>query len=292
MIYDFRKKQKFGYTTGSCATAGALAALLYLKFNKKVSYVEIFNLDEDRLIIPIYKVFKLDDNKAKAIVIKDAGEDIDITNHIKVEVEVELLNGNKEIVIKGSKGVGVVTKKGLQVKVGEKAINPKPKEMIKKNLLKYLDDNEKLIITISIPNGEELAKKTLNPKLGIVGGLSILGTTGIVKPMSDEAYRESLVSQIDVAIANNYKNLIFVPGNIGKNIAKKLLNAEEDKIIIVSNFWGYMFDRAEERGVKEITILGHAGKIVKLAAGIYNTHSKIADARNEILAAYSSLFLN
>ncbi|WP_456419443.1 cobalt-precorrin-5B (C(1))-methyltransferase CbiD [Methanocaldococcus infernus] len=290
MIYDFRKKQKFGYTTGSCVAAASLAALFYLKFNKIEDYVEIFNLDGDKLIIPIEKIERLGD-KVRVTVIKDAGEDCDITNGIEIVVEAKLKKGDKGVVIKGGKGVGIVTKDGLPVKKGEKAINPKPKEMIINNLIKYLDDNETFEIEIIIPKGEELAKKTLNPKLGIVKGLSILGTTGIVKPMSNEAYKKSLVSQIDVALASGFKHLIFVPGNIGLRMAKKLLNCSEDQIVIVSNFWGYMLDKAEEKGVKEITILGHAGKIIKLAAGIYNTHSKVADARNEILTAYSSLFL-
>ncbi|ACV25058.1 cobalt-precorrin-5B (C(1))-methyltransferase CbiD [Methanocaldococcus fervens] len=291
MIYDFRKKSKFGYTTGSCAAAGAYSALYYLKFGEKLSHVEIENLNGDKLIIPIEKIEK-SGNKAKAVIIKDAGEDIDITNGIEIITEVELKKGKKDVIIKGGEGVGTVTKDGLQVKKGEKAINPKPKEMIKKNLLKLLNEDEVAEVIISVPKGKELAKKTLNPKLGIIGGLSILGTTGIVRPMSNEAYMNSLVPQIDVALANDYKKLIFVPGNIGTKYAKKLLNADNDEIVEVSNFWGFMLDKAKEKGVKEILIFGHAGKIVKLAGGIYNTHSKIADCRNEILAAYSSLFID
>lgn len=226
------------------------------------------------------------------MVIKDAGGDIDITNGIEIITEVELKKGKKDVIIKGGEGVGIVTKNGLQVKKGEPAINPKPREMIRNNLLKLLNDDEVVEVTISIPKGKELAKKTLNPKLGIVGGLSILGTTGIVRPMSNEAYMNSLAPQIDVALANGYKRLIFVPGNIGTKYAKQLLNANDDEIIEVSNFWGFMLDKAKEKGVEEILIFGHAGKIIKLAGGIYNTHSKVADCRNEILAAYSSLFID
>ncbi|ENN96029.1 cobalt-precorrin-6A synthase [Methanocaldococcus villosus KIN24-T80] len=289
MIYDFRKKLKYGYTTGSCAAAGAFAALYFLKYNKKLDYVLIENSSGDKLIIPIEKLEK-DKNRAKAVVRKYAGEDIDITDGIEVEVEVFLRNDG-EIEIKGGKGIGIVTKDGLQIKKGEYAINPKPKEMIIKNILRLLDKGEGATVIISIPKGEELAKKTLNPKLGIVGGLSILGTTGIVKPMSNEAYIESLKLQIDVALANNYKDLVFVPGNIGRVYAKRILNVEEDRIVEVSNFWKELLDYANNK-VEKITIFGHAGKIIKLAAGIYNTHSKVADARNEILAAYSSLFIN
>ncbi|WP_423792662.1 cobalt-precorrin-5B (C(1))-methyltransferase CbiD [Methanocaldococcus indicus] len=292
MIYDFRKEKTYGYTTGSAAAAGAYAALYFLKFNKKLEYVKIENNKGDILIIPIEKIEKIDKNIAKATVKKFAGKDIDITNGIDIIVEVELKKGKREVIIRGGSGVGTVTKEGLQVPVGEKAINPKPKKMIIRNLLTLLDNDEKVIVTISIPKGEELAKKTLNPKLGIVGGLSILGTTGIVKPMSNEAYKKSLVPQIDIALKKGYKSLIFTPGNIGERYAKKLFNVDEDRIIQVSNFWDFMLDKAEEKCVKEILIFGHAGKIVKLAGGIYNTHSKIADARNEILTAYSSLFLD
>ncbi|AEF95702.1 cobalt-precorrin-5B (C(1))-methyltransferase CbiD [Methanotorris igneus] len=291
MIYDFRKKGKLGYTTGSCAAAGAYAGLYFLKNNVRLNYVKIENPNGDILIIPIEKIERIRKNTAKTTVVKYAGEDIDITNGIEIIVEVELIK-RREIKIIGGEGIGIVTKDGLQIKKGDYAINPKPREMIKNNLLKLLDEDEGVIVKISAPKGKELAEKTLNPKLGIVGGISILGTTGIVRPMSNEAYRESLVPQIDVALANGYETLIFTPGNIGTKFAKKLLNAEDDQIVEVSNFWGYMLDKAEEKGVKSILVFGHAGKIIKLAAGIFDTHSKVADARNEILTAYASLFID
>ncbi|EHP87030.1 cobalt-precorrin-5B (C(1))-methyltransferase CbiD [Methanotorris formicicus] len=291
MIYDFRKKGKLGYTTGSCAAAGAYAGLYFLKNNIKLDYVEIENPNGEILIIPIEKIEKIGENVVKTTVIKYSGEDIDITNGIEIIVDVELIK-EKKIKIIGGEGIGIVTKDGLQIKKGEYAINPKPREMIKKNLLRLLDEDEGVIVKISAPKGKELAEKTLNPKLGIIGGISILGTTGIVRPMSNEAYRESLVPQIDVALANGYETLIFTPGNIGTKFAKKLLNAEDDQIVEVSNFWGYMLDKADEKGVKNIIVFGHAGKIIKLSAGIFDTHSKVADARNEILTAYSSLFIN
>ncbi|MDK2790759.1 MAG: cobalt-precorrin-5B (C1)-methyltransferase [Methanothermococcus sp.] len=303
MEYDFRREKKFGYTTGSCATAGAYAGLYCLKEGIKLDHVEIINCKNETLIIPIEKI-EIDKTNNKSIVTvkKFAGEDIDITNGIDIVVEVELsknmenekINGNNNdgVIILGGQGIGTVTKDGLQIKKGEPAINPKPREMIKNNLSRLLDENEKVVVKISVPKGEELAKKTLNPKLGIVGGISILGTTGIVRPMSNEAYRESLVPQIDVALANGYKNLIFTPGNIGTKYAKIHLNANDDQIVEVSNFWGYMLDKAAEKGVKEITIFGHSGKIVKLAGGIFDTHSKVSDARNEILTAYSCMYIN
>ncbi|MBW9220903.1 cobalamin biosynthesis protein CbiD [Methanothermococcus sp. SCGC AD-155-M21] len=294
MIYDFRMEKKYGYTTGSCAAAGAYCGIYYLKKGIKLDYVQLENDKGDILIIPIEEIKGDTDSKATVIVKKFAGEDIDITNGIEVIVEVELINREyleERVKIIGGKGVGIVTKDGLQIKKGTHAINPKPKELIVKNIIGLLDNNEGAIIKISIPKGEELAKKTLNPKLGIVNGISILGTTGIVRPMSNEAYKESLLPQIDIALTKNYKKLIFTPGNIGTRYAKKLLNVEEDQIIEVSNFWDFMLNKAEEKGVKNILIFGHSGKIIKLAAGIYNTHSKVADGRNEILTAHSSLYI-
>jgi len=291
---DFRTEKTFGYTTGACSAAGAYSALYFLKNNEKLDFVEILNLKGESLIIPIKNIEK-HGNIAIATVKKFSGEDIDITNGMDIKIEVKLENFDESdnncnaVEITGGEGVGIVTKLGLQVNPGEYAINPKPREMIEKNLISLLNDFEKLNVKISVPNGDEISKKTLNPKLGIIGGISILGTTGIVRPMSNDAYKESLTPQIDVALANNFKNLIFVPGNIGTKYAKMVLNAEEDQIIEVSNFWDYMLDKALEKGVTDITVFGHAGKLVKLAGGIFDTHSKVADARNEILCSYTSM---
>ncbi|HIP15844.1 MAG TPA: cobalamin biosynthesis protein CbiD [Methanothermococcus okinawensis] len=294
MIYDFRREKKYGYTTGACAAAGAYSGIYYLKKGVKLDYVKIENDKGDILIIPVEKIEgDIPSRSATVTVRKFAGEDIDITDGVEVIVDTKIVKwkGGERIKIVGGKGVGVVTKEGLQVKKGDWAINPKPRELIIRNITPLLDRDEGAIVKISVPRGEELYKKTLNPKLGIVGGISILGTTGIVRPMSNEAYRESLVPQIDIALAKNHKMLVYTPGNIGTNYARKLLNVDEDQIVEVSNFWDFMIDKAEEKGVEDILIFGHAGKIVKLAGGIYNTHSKVADGRNEILTAYSSLYI-
>ena len=294
MIYDFRRERKYGYTTGACAAAGAYCGIYYLKKGIKLDYVEIENDRGDILIIPVERVEgDLSSRRARVTVRKFAGEDIDITDGVEVVVDTEIVKwkGGERIKIVGGRGVGIVTKEGLQVKKGDWAINPKPRELIVKNITPLLEKDEGAIVRISIPRGEELAKKTLNPKLGIVGGISILGTTGIVRPMSQEAYRESLLLQLDIALAKNYRILVFTPGNIGTTYGRKLLNVDEDQIVEVSNFWDFMIDKAEEKGVEGILIFGHVGKIVKLAGGIYNTHSKVADGRNEILTAYSSLYI-
>ncbi|MGL4670031.1 MAG: cobalt-precorrin-5B (C(1))-methyltransferase CbiD [Methanobacteriaceae archaeon] len=200
---------------------------------------------------------------------------------------------NNKIIIKGGKGIGTVTKPGLQVPVGEAAINPVPKSMIRNNINNYLKSQGinglEVTVELSVPNGEEIAKKTMNKKLGIMGGISILGTTGIAKPMSKKAYRDSLACQIDIAIGQGYEKFVFVPGNIGEKIALNLFDIEEDQVIKMSNFIGFMLNSAKEKGIDRLVLLGHIGKLIKLAGGIYNTHSSVADCRCEIMASYTAL---
>jgi cobalt-precorrin-5B (C1)-methyltransferase len=197
------------------------------------------------------------------------------------------LTDDGKVTIKSGVGIGRVTKLGLQVLIGEGAINPVPQSMITEAVKEVLPAGKGVEITITAPEGANIAKKTMNAKLGIQGGISILGTTGVVKPLSLEACRRSLVPQIDVAIARGYKRILFVPGNIGERIAKQQFNVPEDAIVQTGDFVGYMLDKAVEKGIKEIILLGHSGKIVKLAARIFNTHHKVGDARNEVIASYA-----
>ncbi len=276
---------KYGVTTGACAAAAAKAAVITLISNP-VDRVVIPTPIGIRFEIPVKECRRLNDNTAIAIVVKDAGEDIDATNKMEISATVKLTD-DKKILIKSGKGVGVVTKPGLQVPVGESAINPVPKSMIEAAVKEALPNGKGAEVIISAPEGEKVAEKTLNSKLGIMGGISILGTTGVVKPLSMEACRRSLVPQIDIALAHGYTRIFMVPGNIGERITKKLFKAPEDAIVQTGDFMGYMLDKAAEKGVKEIILLGHPGKLVKLAAGIFNTHHKVADARNEVVAAYA-----
>jgi cobalt-precorrin-5B (C1)-methyltransferase len=222
--------------------------------------------------------------------VKDAGDDAkyDVTHGVEICATVSLHQGSG-IVVKGGEGVGTVTKPGLQVRVGEPAINPTPKRMIIESVREALPPNVSAEIVISVPGGATISNRTFNPKLGIVGGISILGTTGVVKPRSVSTFIESLVAQIDVAVAQGHKRLILVPGNIGEKISKQLLEVPTDIIIQTGDFMGYMIRKAVEKGVNEIVILGHAGKLVKLAGGIFNTNHRVADARREVVAAYAAL---
>ncbi|MGB9841681.1 MAG: cobalt-precorrin-5B (C(1))-methyltransferase CbiD [Candidatus Bathyarchaeales archaeon] len=276
---------KYGLSTGACAAAAAKAAVTALISNP-VDRVVIPTPIGIRFEIQVKESKKLGD-VAVATVVKDAGDDVDVTDKLEISATVRLTDDGK-ITVKGDKGVGVVTKPGLPVPVGESAINPVPRSMIIAAVKEALPNGKGAEVVISVPEGEKVAKKTLNAKLGVVGGISILGTTGVVKPLSLEACRRSLVPQIDVALAKGHNCVFLVPGNIGERIAKKLFNVPDEAIIQTGDFMGYMLDKAVEKGVKEITLLGHPGKLVKLAAGIFNTHHKVADARGEVIAAYAA----
>ena len=275
---------KYGITTGATAAAASKAALIAL-LREPVDRVVIPTPIGLRFEVPVKSSRKIGDT-AEAIVVKDAGQDIDATDKMEITATVKLTDDGK-VTIKSGVGIGKVTKPGLQVPIGEGAINPVPRIMIAEAVKEVLPSGRGVEVTISAPEGANIAKKTMNAKLGIQGGVSILGTTGVVKPLSLEACRRSLIPQIDVALARNYKRLVFVPGNIGERIAKNQFNVPEDAIVQTGDFVGYMMDKAVEKRVKEIILLGHSGKLVKLAANIFNTHHKVGDARNEVIASYA-----
>ncbi len=277
------KTLRSGYTTGACAAAGVKAALILLTTGKSVSVVEIIALDGTPLQIPVARVERLADG-IRAEVIKNSGDDPDITNGASVFTTVRQIFGD-EIIFRAGLGVGRVTKAGLQLPVGEPAINPAPRQLIRNVAAEFNVGG--LEVEISIPAGVELAKRTLNPILGVEGGLSIIGTTGVLRPMSEEAFKNSLVPQIDVARAAGFDELIFVPGKIGETIAKRL-GFPSGAIIQTSNFIGYMLEAAAERGVAKVILCGHIGKLAKVAAGVFHTHNRVADGRLETLAAYAA----
>jgi cobalt-precorrin-5B (C1)-methyltransferase len=284
-VAETRRVLRYGNTTGACAAAAAKAALIAL-LDHSVDRVGVPSPVGVRFEILVKESSRLSDNTGVAIVVKDAGDDIDATDKLEISATVKLTDDGK-VTIRSGKGIGIVTKAGLPMPIGESAINPMPRKMIEESVREVLPTGKGADVTLNIPEGEKVAAKTLNSKLGIIGGLSVLGTTGIVKPLSMEACRRSLVPQIDVALSAGYKRVFFVPGNIGERITKKLFKPPEDAIVQTGDFVGYMLDKAKEKGVKEILFLGHPGKLAKVAAGIFNTHHKVADARNEVVAAYA-----
>ncbi len=302
------KRLRGGYTTGACVAAGAKAAALYMQDSLTADAVEITALDGTRLMIPIKKIERLDDGRLpegalppviRAEVVKDAGDDPDITNGTSVFVTLTLARSeddlkavpgvsvrHENILFEAGEGIGHATKPGLSLSVGEPAINPGPRQLVHNSLLEAFGSPRPCRVRIDIPAGRELAKKTLNPVLGIEGGISIIGTTGVLRPMSEEAFKESLVPQIKVARAAGFDTQIFVPGKIGERIAASW-GLPEAGMVQTSNFIGYMLEAAAEIGLKRILLFGHIGKLAKVAAGVFHTHNRVGDARLEVLAAYS-----
>ncbi|HMK53150.1 MAG TPA: cobalt-precorrin-5B (C(1))-methyltransferase CbiD [Methanobacteriaceae archaeon] len=277
--------QDYSITTGSAATAAAVAALLSLK--GPVESVDI-TTPLGNLSITVKCSQKLGPDSAQAVVVKMPYHDPDVTKNIEISAQITL-QSKQGVIITGGDGIGIVTKPGLQVDMGEAAINPVPRKMITSNLKAHLPPDKGVEVTISAPHGKEIAKRTLNSRMGIVGGISILGTTGIARSMSLESYKTSFKCQIDVARAQGYQELVFVPGNIGETLAQKILTYEPDQIIQMGNFVGYMLEEAEKAGAKRIILFGHAGKIIKIAAGIFNTKHAIADGRREVIASHMGL---
>ena len=280
-----------GVTTGTVATACSLAALDKILNPEDIACVKV-ETPKKTLDIIIDECKQISSFKAYAVAHKNPYNDPDVTVDLAIVSCVELLDKTDEsanVIITGGKGVGKVTKPGLQVPVGDYAINPVPRKMIIKNLGDMLPEGKVAKVTISIPEGEEIAKKTMNPKLGIVGGISILGTTGIARSMSSEAYKNSIVTQIDVALASDVGDLVFVPGNIGEKLALEDLNVSKEQIIQTGNFVGFMFEEAAKRGITGFTYFGHMGKLIKVAGGIFDTKHAVADGRREIMVTHAAL---
>lgn len=280
-----------GVTTGTVATACSLAALDAILDSADIACVKV-ETPKKTLDIIIDECRLLSSNEAQATAHKNPYNDPDVTVNLDIVANVELFDKTTEksnVIITGGVGVGKITKPGLQIPVGEYAINPVPRRMIIKNLEDKIPEGKVAKVTISIPEGETIARKTMNPKLGIVGGISVLGTTGIARSMSSDAYKNSIVTQIDVALASNIDNLVFVPGNIGEKLALKKLDITKEQIVQTGNFVGFMFEEAEKRGITKFTYFGHMGKLIKVAGGIFDTKHAVADGRREIMVAHAAL---
>ena len=280
-----------GVTTGTVATACSLAALDVIVDSSDIACVKV-ETPKKTLDIIIDECKRISDVKAYAVAHKNPYNDPDVTVDLAIVSTVELLDMTSEesnVIITGGEGVGIITKPGLQVPVGDYAINPVPRRMIINNLKDIVPEGKVAKVTISIPEGEKIAKKTMNPKLGIVGGISVLGTTGIARSMSSEAYKNSIVTQLDVALASDIEDLVFVPGNIGEKLALKRLGIAKEQIVQTGNYVGFMFEEAEKRGINKFTFFGHMGKLIKVAGGIFNTKHAVADGRREIMVTHAAL---
>ena len=280
-----QKLLRCGYTTGTCAAAASKAAVAMLFKQESMDSVAITTPNQTDLIIDVLNP-QFNDNIASCSIEKDSGDDPDITNGILVSSKVTLLPDSSEIIIEGGKGVGKVTKGGLDQPVGMSAINSVPRKMIKDSLNELaMQYNYKVgfHVLISVPKGEEIAKKTFNPELGIVGGISILGTTGIVEPMSAKALADSIKVEISVIAAESNESILIFLGNFGKKFTEEDLNLSTKPGIMCSNFIDVALDSSVEFGFKNILLVGHIGKFVKLGIGMFNTHSHNGDGRIETL---------
>ncbi|MZP43754.1 cobalamin biosynthesis protein CbiD [Heliobacterium gestii] len=293
-----------GYTTGSCAAAAAKAATGFLYGTLAGTTIDATELPADskmpidiplplggRLIVQAERVEEQAPSVAVSEsvtcqVIKDGGDDPDATHGLAIRVTA--LPAPDGIHIDGGLGVGRVTKPGLAIPVGEAAINPTPRAMITAAVGETLPPGRGVRLIVWVPEGERVGPSTLNPRLGVVGGISILGTTGIVNPMSEEAFKHSLEPQIDVALAAGHRTLLLTPGHMGRRGLEQR-GAPSDAVVLTSNFIGHMLDACAQKGVREVLLWGHVGKLVKVAGGIFHTHSRIADGRREIIAAHAAV---
>ena len=274
-------KFNYGFTTGSCAAGAAKAAAYGLLQGTIPEYVEINTPAGIPLRLkPIYR--RMGKTFAECAIRKYSGDDPDVTNGCKVYARIERSDA-KGIKFIGGEGVGMVTRLGLQVPQGEPAINPVPRSMIKKAIKEVMADCKGVNVTITVPGGRKLARKTFNERLGIVGGISIIGTTGIVKPMSLDAFKTSLVCSLDVAKASGHETIVLVPGGIGEKSFLKHFNVSKYQVIQMSNFVGFMLEEALKRGFKQIMLAGHPGKLAKLIRGDFYTHSSKSKPANDIL---------
>ncbi len=282
------KRLRRGYTTGSCAAAAAKAAVAMLFGGETLELVSIQTPAGVQLNLPVEGVEKRY-GRVLCGVRKDSGDDPDVTDGARIVAEAR----KREvpgIEITAGEGVGRVTRPGLPVAPGQPAINPVPMSMIRKEVGEVLPPGQGVRVEIRIPGGEELAEKTFNARLGIEGGLSILGTTGLVEPMSVDAYRETLALEIRQVLSEvGDGGLVLVPGNHGKKIACQTLSLPPGRVIRMGNEVGFALDRCLEYRVKNVLLVGHIGKLFKVAAGIFNTHSRTADARFETIAAHAVL---
>lgn len=270
-----------GYTTGACAAAGAQAAAMALLKQESVNHVQI-NLPGDKLVS--FKISRcvFNHSQASCSVIKDAGDDPDVTHGAEIWATVSWKE-DPGITITGGKGVGVVTRPGLEVPVGMSAINPVPRQLIERSVREIMRnklDGKGVQVMVSVPDGVKLAGKTLNPRLGILGGISILGTTGIVLPYSVNAYKACIAQALDVAVACGCSQVVLTTGRRSEKFAQNELTLAEECFVQAGDFIGYALGECARRKIAKAIVWGMTGKISKLAAGHLYTH--VSDSRVDV----------
>lgn len=286
-VWHNGKALRKGYTTGSCATAAAKVAALMVLRQHIIHQVSIVTPSGVTLHLNVESPH-IEGQQAIAAIRKDGGDDVDATHGMLIFARVTLTEDD-QIVLRGGEGVGTVTRKGIGLAVGEAAINRTPRQTIEAAVREVIGPTRGAQVEIFAPEGEERAKKTYNGRLGILGGISIIGTTGIVTPMSEESWKRSLSLELELKRAGGMERVILVPGNHGERFVREQLGVSGELVVTMSNFVGYMIEEAVRLGYRQIVLVGHPGKLVKIAAGIFHTHSHIADARMETLVAHLAL---
>ena len=283
------KKLRLGYTTGSCAAAAAKAAAWMLLTGHEKRTIDLLTPKGVALTLDVLEITRTPDTVSCAIR-KDSGDDPDVTHDTLVFAAVQRTE-TPGVTIDGGAGVGRVTKRGLDQPVGAAAINSVPRRMIRENVeevMRLCDYRGGLAVMISAPEGEALAKKTFNPRLGIVGGISILGTTGIVEPMSEQALVDTIHVELRQRRANGADYVLLTPGNYGADFIRTSIGLDPRTAVLTSNFIGDALEHCRALGFRGALLVGHIGKLVKLAGGMWNTHSKCGDCRMELIAAHAA----
>lgn len=285
---------RYGFTTGSCAAAASKAAAYMLLTGKRKTEITIETPKGIPYTAQLIDIVR-NEKGVSCAVEKDGGDDPDITTGTLIYAKVSYSDlplkekqERPQIVIDGGMGVGRVTKPGLDQPVGNAAINHVPREMIEKEVLQVcslVDYTGSLMVEIFVPEGENLAEHTFNPRLGIMGGISILGTSGIVEPMSDQAILDTIRVELNQRKAQGFDHVVVSPGNYGLDFMKRTYGYDLDKSVKCSNFIGNTIDMAVELGFQKMLLTGHIGKLIKLSGGIMNTHSKEGDCRMELLVS-------
>lgn len=291
-----------GYTTGSCAAAAAKAAVKMLLGEPEQTHVWLMTPKGIPLCLEILEI-RVREASVSCAVRKDAGDDPDVTDGALVYAEV-FRSAAPGVRIEGGEGVGIVTRPGLDQPIGNAAINSTPRRMIREAVLEAAasvsDEGSGKTglpaaasggfrVVISIPAGKALAEKTFNPKLGILGGISVLGTSGIVEPMSDEALLHTIRTEIRVRRAECASILVMVPGNYGRSFLEEACGISPGRAVECSNFAADAVQMAADAGFQKLLLIGHIGKLVKIAGGVRNTHSRYGDRRMEITAELAAV---
>ncbi|HYL66211.1 MAG TPA: cobalt-precorrin-5B (C(1))-methyltransferase [Nitrosopumilaceae archaeon] len=269
-------KLKTGFTTGTCATAGAKAGILAILNQKKIDVVDVTLPKKSKIQIKILSC-QFDKHSAKCTVIKDGGDDPDVTHGAEIITHVSLIDKPNQIEIDGGDGVGRVTKPGLGLEINSAAINPTPKKMIIENIQeigKEILEKNGVNVIVSVPRGKELATKTDNPRLGIIGGISILGTSGIVIPYSTASFAASIRQSLDVTIAMGNNIVVLTTGGRSEDFSREIIKLPDHCFIQMGDFSGYTLQQCAKRPIKKAYVAGFIGKLTKMAMGVKQTHVK------------------